>query len=543
MPKKISNVANSQHTDKTDTAYSPDTIRIQPPIDTKTVIQERRGKKPASSKQDGKDGSGASHASKPFKTKSTKKRVAIVCASVFGALLLVYFAGVVVFSNFFMPGTTIRGYDVSLQSISAVADQLASYADDYEISVSGDNIELSISGDEVSLSVDAHTVVSNAHEQQNPWWWPIEITTQRTLEVNVLAEYDEDALATLLDPYVEAANEGATQTSDASYTYDTNQHAFVVVPEVYGTEFDASLVVQEVGEAISQLETDIELGDACKSQPDRAEDDEDLVQLVADANEYTNVSFSLMLGSSTVMDISADIIKDWLDITAEDDGSYTVTLSEELVTSWVETTLAAQVDTVGTTRTYTRLDGKSVTVTGGTYGWTIDQAAAVSSLMQAVENHSSESVYLTTTSEGETWTAAGGQDWGTTYVDIDLTEQHAYYFLNGSLVWESDLVSGDTSTGYSTPVGVYVLNNKLRNQTLIGLDDNGDGEPDYNTPVSYWMPFIGNMIGLHDATWRSSFGGTIYTYDGSHGCINLPEDKAAELYEILEIGTVVISHW
>ena len=56
------------------------------------------------------------------------------------------------------------------------------------------------------------------------------------------------------------------------------------------------------------------------------------------------------------------------------------------------------------------------------------------------------------------------------------------------------------------------------------------------------MCFLGNGYGLHDATWRSSFGGDIYKYSGSHGCVNLPPSKAGELYDLISVGTIVIIH-
>ena len=56
------------------------------------------------------------------------------------------------------------------------------------------------------------------------------------------------------------------------------------------------------------------------------------------------------------------------------------------------------------------------------------------------------------------------------------------------------------------------------------------------------MPFVGNSIGLHDASWRGSFGGSIYQSNGSHGCVNLPPDKAAELCSLIDRGTVVAVH-
>ena len=55
------------------------------------------------------------------------------------------------------------------------------------------------------------------------------------------------------------------------------------------------------------------------------------------------------------------------------------------------------------------------------------------------------------------------------------------------------------------------------------------------------MPFDGG-IGLHDASWRRKFGGNIYLKDGSHGCVNMPSDKASDLYENVEVGTKVLVH-
>jgi lipoprotein-anchoring transpeptidase ErfK/SrfK len=91
-------------------------------------------------------------------------------------------------------------------------------------------------------------------------------------------------------------------------------------------------------------------------------------------------------------------------------------------------------------------------------------------------------------------------------------------------------------------MGTFHINNKMTDQTLVGADEDKDGEPDYRSKVSYWMPFQGNSVGLHDAPWRSSFGGTIYQWNGSHGCINLPSQSAAELFSLVKVGDKVIVH-
>lgn len=119
-----------------------------------------------------------------------------------------------------------------------------------------------------------------------------------------------------------------------------------------------------------------------------------------------------------------------------------------------------------------------------------------------------------------------------TYVYVDLTAQRLFYFKDGQVVFQSPIVSGNLAAGHGTPTGVFTVNNKTRNQKLKG--------DDYVSYVSYWMSFIGGQIGFHDASWRSSFGGTIYKNNGSHGCINMPTSSAAQLYNLLSIGTPVI---
>ena len=56
------------------------------------------------------------------------------------------------------------------------------------------------------------------------------------------------------------------------------------------------------------------------------------------------------------------------------------------------------------------------------------------------------------------------------------------------------------------------------------------------------MPFLGASYGLHDANWRSNFGGDIYKYGGSHGCVNLPPNRTPDLYNMISVGTIVVIH-
>jgi hypothetical protein len=128
---------------------------------------------------------------------------------------------------------------------------------------------------------------------------------------------------------------------------------------------------------------------------------------------------------------------------------------------------------------------------------------------------------------------------GNTFLEIDIALQKVYYYEGGNPVWESPTVTGKLVPDMATPAGVFFLKGKETNRVLRGKIVNG--KPSYEAPVSYWMPFNGN-IGLHDATWRSKFGGNIYVNSGSHGCINLPKNKAAELFSRIKVGCPVVVH-
>lgn len=131
----------------------------------------------------------------------------------------------------------------------------------------------------------------------------------------------------------------------------------------------------------------------------------------------------------------------------------------------------------------------------------------------------------------QTANSHGENDYGDTYVEINLTAQHLYFYKNGNLVVDSDFVSGNISKGNGTPVGAYPVTYTERNATLKGEN--------YSSDVSFWMPYCGN-VGMHDASWRSTFGGNIYKRNGSHGCVNLPYAAAKTIFENIAAGYPVL---
>ena len=236
------------------------------------------------------------------------------------------------------------------------------------------------------------------------------------------------------------------------------------------------------------------------------------------------------------MAITADEIAEH--ITLGDDLS--VTFDPEPLVAAVKEKVNAM-DTTGATRTFTRPDGKAVTVKGGDYGWITDSQATADAVREALTSGAGGTLEIIMKQNAAQAPDEGGRDFGTRYIDVDLTEQHArFYGEDGAIVWESDIVSGKPADGRDTPQGTYYIKTNDGKSVLRGYKP--DGTKDYETEVEFWMPFKDNSVGFHDAGWQEKFGGDWYVEHGSHGCINLPPDKAEELHGLLSVGDVVVVH-
>lgn len=127
-----------------------------------------------------------------------------------------------------------------------------------------------------------------------------------------------------------------------------------------------------------------------------------------------------------------------------------------------------------------------------------------------------------------------GASVGNTYIEIDISDQHMWYIVNGDVYVSTPVVTGNYDSN-DTPTGTFYINSKDRGVSLVGAD--------YVSYVEYWMAFIGSSYGIHDASWRSSFGGDIFRGNGSHGCVNTPYDAVRKIYNHVDVGTAVVIHW
>lgn len=192
---------------------------------------------------------------------------------------------------------------------------------------------------------------------------------------------------------------------------------------------------------------------------------------------------------------------------------------------WTEAAnqIARSYTTYGNETEFTTSGGKVIPVTYKTYGYTVSEEDVISFLNDCWQNKLSKDDCVPVLS--------GYDETEGDYIEISVEDQHVWHYVDGALCCESDTVTG-TKGKHDTPKGVYYISECINGKYLRG--------DDYVTWVNKWMRITNRGHGLHDATWRKSFGGDIYTYNGSHGCINLPKAYAYNLYDEVSVGEKVV---
>lgn len=477
----------------------------------------------------------------PEEAPASRRRWPTVLLALAVALVGVYLAGAVAFMNVFMPNTRLNGEDVSLKSVGDVAQANAASVDSFGLSITGDGLDLQVSAADIKAKYDGSAYARSAIKQQRVFVWPLELLESHELAVESQLSYDAVRLSDLVGSTIDAHNKDAKDPEDASVSYNESSKRYEVKEEVPGTKLDKSATLDLVRAAIEEGGQDVELGSDELVKPELVSTDEKLVAAVDEANAALSATQDLVTDGKTVATVGEDEIRKWIKL--GDDLS--VSFDKEACTTWARGDLSQKLDSIGSKRSFTTPDGRKVSVEGGTYGWSIDGGEVAEAISRNVTAGEKGTIELSFLATAKSWNP-GGNEWGDSFIEIDLGAQHVRYFVDGKVRWESDCVSGGMNTGkmHHTPTGVYFINSNMQsgNVELRGEIDPKTMEPEYISYVSYWMPFIDNSHALHDADWRSSFGGDIYKTSGSHGCVNLPPEKAKELYGMVSVGTVVVVH-
>ena len=463
---------------------------------------------------------------------SSGKKPWIIAGSIAAGLIVIYLGISAFFIGHFFINTTINGKDFSGKSAADVEKYLKEGGSECELEL----IELKnetdvIKGSDISLVYKEDSSVEDALKKQNPILWVTSFFSKSSQNINIQVDYDEKALEEKIQS-IKAVTQEQTDPVSAYPKFDGE--SFVIEPEVYGTAVNMDVLSEKIKEHITEFAPTLNmLEEECYKLPKYTSESPEVQAACDTMNQYCKASITYSMTENVVVD--KNLISSWLTY----DDNMQVILKEDAVREWMRN-FGAAYDTVGTTRTITSPDGKTAEVSGGTYGWSVDEETETQNLISSITNGevvTREPVYA------QTAASHSAQDWGTTFIEVDLSTQHMWYIVDGSIAFQADVVTGLPTPDMATPAGVYSILYTERNATLVGEKDPATGEPIYRTPVSYWMPFTWQGHGFHDATWQPGFGGNLYQSLGSHGCVNMSYSDAGTLFGMISSGTPVVLHY
>lgn len=460
-----------------------------------------------------------------IQTIKRKKSVKIIIIS-FSIFFLLYLSISIYFNNHFYFGTKINGINASGKTVEQLDKELSSKYATYTLELKErGGVNEQINAVDIGLIYNSNGKIQILEDNKNSFGWFYEIFNTKHSELSGLVTYDEKLLKTRFDKLSCSDSKKIVEPQNANFKYSDT--GYVVVNEVMGNKINSKLLYSNIVSAILNGETTVDL--EAKNNyinPKYTSTSKEILNTKTLLNKYiaSNITYTYAGGKSV---IDKSIINKWIKV----DENNTIIFDEDIMKTYLSE-LDSHYETYGTEREFATSVGKTLKVGGGDYGWKVQRAGEVADLIVAIKNGQ-------TIAKEPQYTAKGLNhdlnDIGNTYVEINMTIQHMWFYKNGSLIADGDVVTGKPTKDRATPTGIYKLKYKAKNATL-----KGEG---YSTPVSVFMPFNGG-IGIHDASWRNGvFGGQIYLTGGSHGCINSPPALAQKIYDNIDADTPVVCYF
>lgn len=456
-----------------------------------------------------------------------KKTGVIIGIAVLGVLAVVYFGVAFYYSSHLFYNTRVGGVSYGNLSPAEAENRRSSEDMQYSIKILGrGGAEAVLTAQDIGFQCIYTKTMGQIKQEQNPFLWPMSFFAVEDHTSDRTVDFDRTLLAQKLGAISFLQTENMIQPKDAHLGgFDKQEHRYVIVPEEEGTVIIPERMQQSVQNAVLQHLEQVDLDEnGCYREPAVRSDDATLTAELDALNSFTEAEVTYTIGDEKeVVDFS--VFGDWVD---EIGGS--VSLNEAKVAEYVEK-VDEKYSTYRKDEEFTTVDGYLLKLPKGDFGWKIN-------VEEESEQLKTELLAGTKTEREPVWyskgAAFGENDIGDFYVEVDITNQTVYVVDKGEVTFTTQCVTGSVAKHCDTPAGIHAVFYMARNAVLRG--------PDYATPVKYWMPF-NKGIGLHDASWRSRFGGNIYQYSGSHGCVNLPTAAAKKIYDLVYVGCPVICYY
>lgn len=454
------------------------------------------------------------------KTKGNKIVIGVIISLC--TLFLLYFGTAIYFMNHFYYGSVVNCINVSGKTTQQAKEEMSSKLLEYTLDLKerGGKKE-QIKAVDIGLKYISNEQIMELKDKQKSFKWISAFFNRKENEITVGVTCDVELLRKQLDKLTCFDISNVVEPKNPSFKYTSN--GYIIVDEILGNKINKDILYTEVKNAILKEETSIELESInCYINPQYTSKSEKIIDTNDMLNKYAASKITYTFGERKET-LDGSTINKWLNV----DENFAVKLDEDKVKNYLSE-LSNTYNTLGKIRNFVTSSGKTINVSGGDYGSIINTAKETEDLIAAIKEGK------TVTKEPQYAQSAfshGLSDIGSTYVEIDMSKQHLWFYKNGSIIAQGNIVTGNVNAGHKTPEGIYRLKYKQKGAVLRG--------PDYAAPVTFWMPFNGG-IGIHDASWRSEFGGNIYKTDGSHGCINSPYNLAKAIFDNIEVGTPIV---
>lgn len=433
-------------------------------------------------------------------------------------LLSIYILGFYVFSKVFLPNSRINGKDVSFTKLSEFYNTYNSNYDKFELTlIERDGREqIKVSDFDYKDKLEPGQSIN-----QKSFYWAFYFLIPKDYELKHKITYDREKLEKCINK-LKLSTDEMIQPKDAKIIFKNNK--FIIEKEVLGNRINRKLLLKKILDHVYDKKEIINLEEEkIYISPNLYASDVKLNNLLAQMNKLNSFEVTYNFDDRKEILKNEELVKLYVE---NKDGLLVPDIDK--VKSYVYL-LSNKYDTFRKDRNFYATGIGMVRTSGGIYGWSTNIDETTKQLVKALEETKTvtlEPVYKLTAQSRKK------NDLGSAYIEIDLARQHMWLYKDGKLIMETDIVSGNPSTGNATPTGVGKIWTREKDRFLTG--------DDYKSHVNYWLPFNWSGCGLHDSDWRSEYGKDLYITNGSHGCINTPPDLMHQLFENTFVGMPVV---
>jgi uncharacterized protein YneF (UPF0154 family) len=350
---------------------------------------------------------------------------------------------------------------------------------------------------------------------------------EHSFDITIALSITEDDLNAIADDF-NCLN--SFKDGEDAYIIEENYEKVIVEAQI-GTITTKEKLVPYVVDQFNKGNLEINLDDGnIYEKPETSTENKELVQKVEIFNKSVNTNFTYTFGEESVT-IPKETIYSWITLSDTNKILFDDTAMAEYIRN-----LAKEYNTIKMTRTFITTDGEEVTIPAKTYGWKMDETKELAQLKSDITKGGTiarEPVW--STSGYGAYTRVDNNDFGKNYIEVDLSLQKMYVYVDGEIVITTDIVSGTKNAGHLTSCGAHKILSISRDVILTGQGEDAEGEVGF----AY---FFDGQNAIHDTALRTEYGGDVYVTDGTRGCVNIPYTVSKQLYDYVEVGYPVVIH-